>query len=126
MSEFGKWTQIKDELPKERQSVIYYFKLTGVARGRYMMTEDGPCFSGMSGFLTNDVTHWMPDDGNDLLPEPPREDIKMPTIVFEGKSHEVSAEVATLLQVVSEERDELKELLAEQLREVEDAKIHSG
>ena len=61
-----KWIKIEDQLPKEDQCVIYYFKETGVACGRYKKTSGGgDMFFGKCGFLTDDVTYWMP------MPEPP-------------------------------------------------------
>jgi len=64
-----KWISVKNALPAEGQSVIYYFRLTGIDIGTYhseKCDEGGPdyqCFGGASGFLTDDVTHWMPDEG---------------------------------------------------------------
>jgi len=54
------WIKVSDRLPEEGQEVFYYFKHTGIARGHYKKTEYGDCFYGDRGFLTNDVTHWMP------------------------------------------------------------------
>jgi len=62
-----KWISVKDKLPNEEQRVIYYFKHTGINVGKYMSTIYGPCFYGETGWLTDDVTHWMP------LPEIPNE-----------------------------------------------------
>lgn len=44
--------------------VIYFFSVVGVHRGQY---HGDWCFSSNSGFLEGDVTHWMPDDGRDLV-----------------------------------------------------------
>lgn len=57
------WIKVTTQLPEEGQPVIFYFEHTGVGRGRFTMTEYGPCFYGKGGWLTDDVTHWMPDDG---------------------------------------------------------------
>lgn len=65
------WINIEDRLPEEGQRVIIYFKMTGIDIMKYHDlegTEDRimgkNLFTGR-GFLTDDVTHWMP------LPEPP-------------------------------------------------------
>jgi hypothetical protein len=64
-----KWISVKDKLPTEGQRVIYYFKMVGVHVGRYksLTDEDGvhQVFYSNAGWLTDDVTHWMP------LPELP-------------------------------------------------------
>jgi hypothetical protein len=67
------WIKVEDSLPEEGQKVIYWFKHTGRARGKFTMTEHGACFYGKGGWLTDDVTHWMPDDGREILPKPPKE-----------------------------------------------------
>lgn len=66
------WISVKTQLPAEDQRVIYWFKYTGRSRGLFTMTEYGPCFYSKKGWLTGDVTHWMPDDGRGRLPKPPR------------------------------------------------------
>ena len=67
------WIKIKDERPKEGERVITYFKHTGVSIMKYhnlrgtkdeIMGKD--LFTGSGGFLTDDVTHWMP------LPKKPK------------------------------------------------------
>lgn len=72
------WIKIEDQLPKDGQKVIYYFDLTGISVGFYERVEYpkeftgstepvyGNQFGGKDGFLTDDVTHWMP------WPEPPK------------------------------------------------------
>lgn len=66
-----KWISIKDKQPHHGQRVVYYFKEVGVHVGRYYVEQDEDgfhhVFTGPSGFLTDDVTHWMP------LPEPPND-----------------------------------------------------
>ena len=65
------WIKIEDKIPDEGQKVIYYFEHTGISIGKFTKDKDnigfpfGNIFYGKSGFLTDDVTHWMP------LPEPP-------------------------------------------------------
>ena len=59
------WISMKDHKPEENQRVIYYFKEVGVHIGRYRkdIDEEGyehDVFHGPSGFLSDDVTHWMP------------------------------------------------------------------
>lgn len=60
------WISVEERLPKNQQRVIYYFELTGAHVGAYYDSVDGPLFVGDKGYLTDDVTHWMP------LPEPPK------------------------------------------------------
>ena len=54
------WISMKDKKPEEGQEVWYYFDVVGVHCGRYHLSEDGDLFIGLNGFLTDDVTHWMP------------------------------------------------------------------
>jgi len=66
------WIRVKDRLPKEKQEVLYYFKYTGTSLGQYAKVEYpkevhgtdkaiyGDVFFNDDGFLTDDVTHWMP------------------------------------------------------------------
>ena len=66
------WINIKDERPKKGQRVIYYFKETGIDIGRFSQEfiqhgVKGNTFHGHGGWLTDDVTHWMP------LPEVPKD-----------------------------------------------------
>ena len=63
------WRRIDNELPKRDQLVWYYFEVTGVSAGFYRRNKYGDTFSGEHGFLTNDVTHWMPID--EYKPKPP-------------------------------------------------------
>lgn len=66
------WIKVEDELPEIGQRVIYYFEHVGVHVGKFMKVDNnedmpyGNIFYGKSGFLTDDVTHWMP------LPEIPQ------------------------------------------------------
>jgi hypothetical protein len=66
------WIKMSDRKPEEGQRCWYYFCIVGVHAGTYSqvdLTEFGLSgfadqFSGKRGFLTDDVTHWMPyDDG---------------------------------------------------------------
>lgn len=70
------WIKVSDKVPEEGQRVIYYFEHTGISIGKYKKTmiadeETGEVwdyfdtFHGHDGFLSDDVTHWMP------LPEAP-------------------------------------------------------
>lgn len=52
------WIQCKDRLPEDKQRVIYYFDMVGIHMGRYDASSN--TFHGPSGFLQEDVTHWMP------------------------------------------------------------------
>ena len=58
------WIMIEDSRPEEGQRVIYYFEKTGISVGYY--GKEG-IFYGVYGWLSDDVTHWMP------MPEPPRD-----------------------------------------------------
>lgn len=70
------WISIDDKLPEEGQAVIYWFKETGVSRGKYTSKAFGngimDVFYGANGWLGDDVEFWMPDEGQPL-PEPPEE-----------------------------------------------------
>ena len=75
------WISVEDAMPEEGQKVWYYFQPVGRHRGTfdgYWVDEDGKEWKGMHmfscdyGFLTGDVTHWMPDEGQDK-PEKPKE-----------------------------------------------------
>ena len=68
------WIKVDDRLPEVGQKVIYYFEHTGISIGKFMKAENnedcqyGNIFYGKSGWLTDDVTHWMP------VPEKPKEE----------------------------------------------------
>lgn len=79
------WIKVEDREPFEGQDVIYYFEHVGVHRGKFTKTiyevehfgtdehgnpYEGLCFYSDRGWLTDDVTHWMPDDGQELPPPP--------------------------------------------------------
>lgn len=74
------WIKIEDELPVEGEKVLTYFDFVGVEIAFYQNVSeeieviDGKEYKGIwgqnmfynkSGYLTDDVTHWMP------LPKPP-------------------------------------------------------
>lgn len=73
------WIEIEDQVPEDGQVVIIYFEHTGVEVATYknlVGTEDEifghNLFYNKSGFLTDDVTHWMPcKDPDAPLPGPP-------------------------------------------------------
>lgn len=64
----NQWMDINDHVPEIDQEVLYYFESTGVSLGVYNGVDDqnpdfgncGHVFSSRDGFLTGDVTHWMP------------------------------------------------------------------
>jgi len=69
------WLDIQDHVPDIDQDVLYYFEGVGIGLGTYKGVDNTPewgllghVFAGDSGWLTDDVTHWLP------LPNPP--DIK--------------------------------------------------
>lgn len=65
------WIKIEDQLPEENKKLFYYFEWTGVNRGYYTQgAYKTNIFYGEKGFLSDDVTHWMYDDGEEL-PNPP-------------------------------------------------------
>ena len=92
----SEWIDIKDQEPEDEQKVIYFFDVCGVFRGIY--TKEGypeefygpgyedaysNCFSSKSGFLCDDVTHWMPDDDRLELPKGP-EDMTVSNVTLNG------------------------------------------
>jgi hypothetical protein len=60
------WININDKAPEDGQHVIYYFEPLGMFMGYYERCKGEAalygthCFESASGFLTDDVTHWMP------------------------------------------------------------------
>lgn len=66
------WIKITDCRPELHQDVIYYAPQVGAWVGKYRgLSEDGlEIFTSEAGFLTGDVTHWMPI----IIPPLPRED----------------------------------------------------
>lgn len=63
----GNWIKIKENKPIEGQKTITYFELTGIDAMTYHNldgTKDEEfgthMFDSPRGFLTDDVTHWMP------------------------------------------------------------------
>ena len=54
------WIDIRAMKPKHHQHVVYYFKEVGTHVGQYERTEYGDCFYSNAGYLTDDVTHWIP------------------------------------------------------------------
>lgn len=74
----NKWRRIDQEQPKEYQHVFYWFEVFGmVYRGQFCTTKRGKVvldqFYNNEGFLSNDVTFWMPVEDSVDLPEPPSE-----------------------------------------------------
>lgn len=59
------WIETREKLPEEGQRVLYYFSHVGMHVGEYGGLEDGMhVFEGDGGgWLTGDVTHWMPLPG---------------------------------------------------------------
>jgi len=61
------WISVEDRLPEDGQRVFYYFEHTGISWGQY--DEEFNTFYGGRGFLTGDVTHWLPFDLSSPPPE---------------------------------------------------------
>jgi len=61
-----KWISIEDEVPPEGVNLLYFFDCTGISLGQYYGIEEKYCpetghvFASHDGWLTGDVTHWMP------------------------------------------------------------------
>ena len=78
-----KWLRIDEQKPEQNQPVFYYFGVFDrVYEVKYISTEtdfgddDGTLyeidyFGGMSGFLGDDVTYWMPRADGDEKPADP-------------------------------------------------------
>jgi len=95
----SEWISVKGRYPEANQKVWYFFNILGVHKGQFYGFEpcyegmpddeeyqyskcklpncglDKNCtgidvFGGDSGVLSGDVTHWMPDTGQEK-PEPP-------------------------------------------------------
>ena len=73
------WITVNDCMPNVGDRVWYFFEPVGVWQGQfdgYYQDEDGREWKGMhifsnpKGWLTGDVTHWMPDIGQPEPPEP--------------------------------------------------------
>jgi len=71
------WIKIEDAQPKDGDIVFTYFEFSGVEIAKYSNLKGTKneisgwnCFSNKSGFLTDDVTHWMAVP----LPKPPGEE----------------------------------------------------
>jgi len=65
-----KWIKCENKMPTVGQKVWYFFEVVGSHRGTFdgwYVDDDGKKWDGMHmfsndyGFLTGDVTHWMPD-----------------------------------------------------------------
>ena len=62
----GPWIKIEDEVPPKGTKLLYFFDCTGISLGEYYGIEPDYCpetghvFASRDGWLTGDVTHWMP------------------------------------------------------------------
>lgn len=63
------WRSVEDRFPEPGQGVLYYFEFVGTWPGKYHGDGESNVFGGPAGFLTDDVTHWMP------LPVPPADEV---------------------------------------------------
>ena len=83
---FGKdWIEMKEKKPVDGQKVWSYFEITGINKSVYYRADSGvningereplgfemDCFDDESGFLCDDVTHWMPYNEGDVKPKKP-------------------------------------------------------
>lgn len=57
------WLDASEHPPQDGQAVIYYFDVVGPHVGWYFHNDHGGGWSGHSGFLGHEVTHWMPLPG---------------------------------------------------------------
>jgi len=73
-----KWIKIEDKVPIEGQKTWTYFVHTGISVMTYHSLEGTKdeifgkhLFIGGGGFLTDDVTHWMPYTKGNKKPKSP-------------------------------------------------------
>lgn len=68
------WINIKDKKPEPGKPVWYYFDVFNrIYDGHYYGTDKEDVFYGKHGFLTNDVTFWMPKNNNKKPDKPSKE-----------------------------------------------------
>lgn len=63
-----RWVPMSERLPAPCQRVLYYLDVAGIHSGQYIGDDQSNVFGGRGGWLTDDVTHWMP------LPQPPQQE----------------------------------------------------
>jgi hypothetical protein len=85
----NKWIPVTERYPKDGEQVFYYFEDTGISIGQYQKLSafkceqfelhperEGHVFIGKGiigkGFLTDDVTHWMPWEEGMITPPAPK------------------------------------------------------
>ena len=69
----SEWIKIEDEVPDLNQIVWYFFDVVGVHKGNYYgLGEIGHEFGNDYGYLSDDVTHWMPYETGQSQPEKPK------------------------------------------------------
>jgi len=68
-----KWLRIDEQKPEKKQKVWYWFEVfKKYYEGFYNSDEyKQDIFYGDCGFLTGDVTYWMPREDGDKKPKPP-------------------------------------------------------
>jgi len=96
------WISIIDAQPEIDQDVFYFFEELGVYKGKYKQVNYyegaeevdpiyGDCFYGSKGFLTDDVTHWMPaptdEEWDGKLPDIPDGYVSVYGRHFDGYAH---------------------------------------
>ena len=65
------WILVKEKYPEKGEKVWYFFEIVGVHRGVFIGFEQGmDVFEGVGGVLSGDVTHWMPDAGQEKPDHP--------------------------------------------------------
>lgn len=79
-----KWIRIDEQKPMEGQEVFYWFEpFEEIYKGKFFMDNyegrldwnpnkpGGDIFADKGGWLTDDVTYWMPYNNGDKFPDPP-------------------------------------------------------
>lgn len=116
------WIHIDDQKPEELQNVFYFFEVLGVYKGHYGIyiwdaEEHGldqdaysDVFYGKKGFLTDDVTHWMPappdDEWDGEYPDIPEDYIELVTDHMPYYAH-----VDNVMMITKDEYESLKDLV---------------
>ena len=107
------WIHINDQRPENEQDVFYFFEVLGVYKGKYERSQYpeelfdeghepvfGNTFYGKKGWLTDDVTHWMPaptdEEWDGEYPDIPEDYI---TLTEGGYAHKDEVVVTTKREI---------------------------